>query len=49
MAKVVVVFGIAGACRICEISQITLDDIEDSGPLLIVKLKQTNNDVKKDL
>ncbi|KAJ8955380.1 hypothetical protein NQ318_003477 [Aromia moschata] len=30
MAKVVVVFGIAGACRICEISQVTLDDIEDS-------------------
>ena len=46
MAKVVV-FGIAGACRICEISQITLDDIEDSGPLLIVKLKQTKNDVNR--
>lgn len=47
MAKVVVVFGIAGACRICEISQVTLDDIEDSGTLLIVKLKQTKNDVNR--
>ncbi|XP_045460633.1 uncharacterized protein LOC123688170 [Harmonia axyridis] len=47
MAKVVVVFGIAGACRICEISQVTLDDIEDSGKLLIVKLKQTKNDVNR--
>uniref|UniRef100_V5I9S5 Tyr recombinase domain-containing protein n=1 Tax=Anoplophora glabripennis TaxID=217634 RepID=V5I9S5_ANOGL len=46
MAKVVV-FGIAEACRICEISQVRLDDIEDSGTLLIVKLKQTKNDVNR--
>ncbi|KAJ8942465.1 hypothetical protein NQ318_017757 [Aromia moschata] len=35
------------ACRICEISQVTLDDIEDSGTLLIGKLKQTKNDVNR--
>ncbi|KAJ8949106.1 hypothetical protein NQ318_012854 [Aromia moschata] len=47
MAKVVVVFGIAGACRICEVNQVRLDDIEDSGTFLIVKLKQTKNDVNR--
>lgn len=47
MAKVVVLLAIAGACRICEISQVTLDDIEDSGTLLIVKIKQTKNDVNR--
>ncbi|KAJ8949163.1 hypothetical protein NQ318_012912 [Aromia moschata] len=47
MSKVVVVFGIARTCRICAISQVTLEDIEDSGTLLIVKLKQTKNDVNR--
>lgn len=47
MTKVVVVFGIAGACRICEISQVTIDDIEDAGTLLVVKINQTKNDVSR--
>ncbi|CAH2009888.1 unnamed protein product [Acanthoscelides obtectus] len=47
MDKVVVVFGIARACRICEISQVTLDDIEDLGTLLIVKFEETKNYVKR--
>lgn len=39
--------GIAGACRRNELAQLTLDDIEDVGSALIVKINKTKNKINR--
>ncbi|XP_011859053.1 PREDICTED: uncharacterized protein LOC105556569, partial [Vollenhovia emeryi] len=41
--KVAMIFGICGACRREELTQITINDIEDKGSILLVKIPKTKN------
>lgn len=41
MKKVVLIFGIAGACRCDELTKLQVNNIEDKGSLLIVKIPDT--------
>ncbi|KAJ8912040.1 hypothetical protein NQ315_000533 [Exocentrus adspersus] len=43
MIKVAIIFGLAGACRRAELSQITIDNIEDKGNLVVVKITDSKN------
>ncbi|KAJ8911549.1 hypothetical protein NQ315_012802 [Exocentrus adspersus] len=43
MIKVATIFGLAGACRRAELSQITIDNIEDKGILVVVKITDSKN------
>ena len=45
--QVAVIFGIAGACRREELCQMTLDDIDDVGSALIVKVRNTKNKIDR--
>ncbi|XP_044729656.1 uncharacterized protein LOC123293006 [Chrysoperla carnea] len=42
--KVALIFGVQGACRRQELCDLTLNDIEDSGRQLLVKIPQTKNE-----
>ncbi|XP_071562162.1 uncharacterized protein [Temnothorax nylanderi] len=41
--KVAMIFGLCGACRREELTQITINDIEDKGSILLVKIPKTKN------
>lgn len=43
MVKVATIFGLAGACRRAELSQITIDNIEDKGNLVVIKITDSKN------
>lgn len=43
MIKVATIFGLAGACRRAELTQITVDNIEDKGNLIMVKITDSKN------
>jgi integrase len=43
LIKVATIFGLAGACRRAELTNITLDDIEDRGNYIIVKINDSKN------
>ncbi|KAJ8914726.1 hypothetical protein NQ315_017436 [Exocentrus adspersus] len=43
MIKVATIFGLAGACRRAELSQITIDNIEYKGNLVVVKITDSKN------
>lgn len=45
--KVIVIFALQGACRRAELCNIILDDITDSGSLLVVTLKYTKTKKKR--
>ncbi|KAJ3634683.1 hypothetical protein MTP99_007629 [Tenebrio molitor] len=41
MIKIALIFGIAGACRSDELTNVTVDDIETSNSSLIIKIPKT--------
>lgn len=41
LMKVVIVFGINGACRKCEMCNLLTSDIEDTGKIAVVNLRDT--------
>lgn len=43
MINLVIIFGLAGACRPEEIMKITIDDIEDKEDLIIVNTEDSKN------
>lgn len=47
LMKVVVIIGIFGACRREELCHLTLDDIEDMGTSLVIKIKDTKTKVPR--
>lgn len=47
MIKVVLILGIAGACRIDELTNLSIDDIEDTGSSLIIKIPNTKNQLPR--
>ena len=47
MKKVVTIFGIAGACRRDELQNISIDDIEEAGSILIIKIPRSKTDKEK--
>ncbi|KAJ8965929.1 hypothetical protein NQ317_008865 [Molorchus minor] len=47
MIKVGLILGITGACRTDELVNLTVDDIEDVGSSLIVKIPNIDNDSTK--
>ncbi|XP_061708563.1 uncharacterized protein LOC133518836 [Cydia pomonella] len=46
-AKVALIFGVTGACRRKELSDITTQDIETHGKMLLVKIKNTKNKIPR--
>lgn len=47
MNKVVLIFGIAGACRREELAKLTIDDVDDKDTILVVKISDTKNHVPR--
>ncbi|KAJ8985470.1 hypothetical protein NQ317_015009 [Molorchus minor] len=47
MIKVGLILGIAGACRTDELVNLTVDDIEDVGSSLIVKIPNTKTKIPR--
>lgn len=47
LMKVVVIVGIFGACRREELCQLTVDDVEDMGTSLIIKIPDTKTNVSR--
>ena len=43
LIKVVIIFGLAGACRCEELTKLTIDDIDDKGNVIIVTIKDSKN------
>ncbi|XP_069670903.1 uncharacterized protein [Periplaneta americana] len=47
MMKVVMIMGIAGACRRDEITNLTIDDIEDRGSVVVVNIPNTKTKISR--
>ncbi|RVE52965.1 hypothetical protein evm_002442 [Chilo suppressalis] len=45
--KVVLIYGINGACRHQELANITTNDVEDHGRILLVQVKNTKNKIPR--
>lgn len=47
LRKVVLIFGVAGACSTDELTKMLLEDVEDKGSLFIVKVPETKSDKRR--
>ncbi|CAH1366120.1 unnamed protein product, partial [Tenebrio molitor] len=47
MIKIALIFGIAGACRSDELTNVTVDDIETSNSSLIIKIPKTKTKIPR--